>query len=265
MNAESNKSVSANGSAPRFRVLRFLGFTAVSVIAIYLLAVAALVFLARGGEDAYVWSPTPAPNVGATGDGSFDVTIAPDMAAIDVPVSIVVEGLEPGATTLLIMSTEDARGVRFESWAEFVADKQGRLALDETATEAGTYKGTSSNGLLWSMRAADGSLFHTSEQWENREYTLSVISSGLQTDLTFERRYPFTDVSRKQVGGERWKGELTVPNRDGPFPGHHCPSRLGRWAYEADQRVAGESWFRSAKRWLPRLGGAPRGAGRNTC
>ena len=205
-------------SRSRIRLKRVFVWLLASIMIAFAAIVASLFVLARGGETPYVWRPPPTPVVDSQGPGSFQVVVTPDNSAIDAPISITIDGLEPGAPSLVIMSTADARGVEFESWASFVADEQGRLSLDDAAPENGTYSGASGVGLLWSMRAPDGSLFHTSVSWEDREYRLKVVSNNRQAEVTFTRRYPFADVTHKAVGGSRWKGELTAPISGGPFP-----------------------------------------------
>lgn len=216
--ADSSFPAAKGGSRSGRRWLRRVAWTLGTIVVIYFLVVLALLGLARGGEAAFVWHPPTTPSVSATGEGAFQITATPATGAVDMPVSITVDGLEPGAPVLVIASTLDARDIHFESWAKFVADDQGRLSLDDTAPESGTYGGKDGNGLLWSMRAADGSLFYTSMSWENREYKLSVISEGARADVVLERGYPFAGVSREVVRGDRWSGELTVPKSGGTFP-----------------------------------------------
>ncbi len=216
--SDSATPITISGSRSHRRYLRPVAWILATLVAIYLFVLMVLLGLARGSEVAFVWRPPTTPTVNVSRDGPFQVTVTPTTAAVDVPVSITVDGLEPGASTFVIASTLDSRDVRFESWAKFTADDQGRLSLDDTAPESGSYSGKNGNGLLWSMRAADGTLFYTSTRWENRQYKLGVISEGARAELVFERSYPFAEVSNEVVSGERWSGQLTIPKSGGPFP-----------------------------------------------
>ena len=204
---------------PRIRRwARRLGWTLAALAGLNLLLFLALTALARGGPQAFVWQPPDLPPIEATEVGDFDISVVPPSAPVDVPVSIRVDRLTPGATALVIASTTDARDVRFESWARFVADASGRLALDTAIPEDGTYRGAEGNGLLWSMRAADRSLFYTSAEWHTRSYQLTVISDGKRCEVAFERRYPYSEVTRESVGGTGWSGQLTLQKEAGPGP-----------------------------------------------
>lgn len=74
------------------------------------------------------------------------------------PVSILVEGVEPGARVHLTLETDmtGRRPVRFRSSAEFIADEAGRVDTSDAASLAGTYTGTDEAGLFWSMSRASG-------------------------------------------------------------------------------------------------------------
>jgi dienelactone hydrolase len=190
-----------------------------TVAALALLLVGALLVLARGGPAPYVWNPPPAPPVEATGPGTFAVSATPASAPADVPVSIEVTGVRPRASVLVVATAEDARGVVFESWARFAANGDGRLDPGAVAPLEGSYGSVDPCGLLWSMRAPDGSLFATSSTWDRREVRLRVVSDGRAREVAIERLYPYPGVAQREVGGARWRGLLTVPSQGGPFPG----------------------------------------------
>jgi len=187
--------------------------------ALVLILVGSLLVLARGGDEPYVWQPPPTPTIEAAGSGTFEVSVTPASASADVPVDVEVSGAGPGASVLLVATTEDARGIAFESWARFLADDQGRLDLAAVSPVEGTYRSVDPCGLLWSMRAPDGSAFFTASDWDRHEVRLRVVSDGSERELRIERRYPYPQVTQSQVGGTRWSGVLTVPSAGGPFPG----------------------------------------------
>jgi BAAT / Acyl-CoA thioester hydrolase C terminal/Acyl-CoA thioester hydrolase/BAAT N-terminal region len=194
--------------------------------AFVLVAGLGLALALRGGAGRYVWTPPDTPPLDAALIGTFDIAVAPDDAQIDEPVSITIAGLSPRSSALVLATTVDARGKRFESWARYSADTQGRLALDSLAPEAGTYSGVDGDGLLWSMRSADQSLFYTSLAWVARPYDLTVVDGGRRQSVSFVRTYPTTEVEKQTVGGTHWTGHLTTPKGHGPFP---AVITLGGW------------------------------------
>lgn len=194
--------------------------------AFVLLAAVVVSFALRGGATPYVWMPPATPPFEASPVETFRIAVVPEDASIDEPVSIAIGGLTPGTSALVLATTVDARGTRFESWARYSADSNGRLALDSVAPDAGTYRGVDGDGLLWSMRSEDQSLFYTSLAWSDRQYELTVVNEGKRMSRSFVRRYPTTEVVKTPASGAHWAGRLTMPAGSGPFP---AVITLGGW------------------------------------
>ena len=66
--------------------------------------------------------------------------VHPSCALIDDDVIITATGLEPRSEVTLLVQTED-RGLRFYSYAYFLADESGRVDVSEMAPSGGTYSG----------------------------------------------------------------------------------------------------------------------------
>ncbi len=118
--------------------------------------------------------------------------------------------------------TDDAAGVRFTSWARFVADLNGILDLSLQAPLEGSYVGVDPSGLLWSMTAGDDVLFITDSQWAARTITFSAeTANGVQRQGII-RRYPWPDTTRREVQAPGLVAELTLPISPSPSHGPHA-------------------------------------------
>src|SRR5208282_2884348 len=70
---------------------------------------------------------------------------------VDEPASIRASGLQPNQRVTIRAELVDGAEERWTSEAEFVADGQGGVDLSKHPAVAGSYKGISASGLIWSM------------------------------------------------------------------------------------------------------------------
>src|ERR1039458_9389233 len=70
---------------------------------------------------------------------------------VDESASIRASGLQPNQRVTIRAELVDGADVRWTSEAEFVADGQGRIDTSRHPALAGSYKGVSASGLIWSM------------------------------------------------------------------------------------------------------------------
>jgi dienelactone hydrolase len=80
---------------------------------------------------------------------TFEVT--PKRVMIDESASIRATGLQPNQRVTIRAELVDGADERWTSEAEFVADGQGRIDTSRHPALAGSYKGVSASGLIWSM------------------------------------------------------------------------------------------------------------------
>lgn len=74
----------------------------------------------------------------------------------DEPLALRLPGFRPEARVLVRATTEDEAGKWWCSWARYRADASGAVDVSTAKAEAGTYRGVDGEGLIWSMRLADG-------------------------------------------------------------------------------------------------------------
>ncbi|MBV9266397.1 MAG: acyl-CoA thioesterase/BAAT N-terminal domain-containing protein, partial [Acidobacteriaceae bacterium] len=80
------------------------------------------------------------------------LAVYPTTALLDQPVSIVASELRPGERVAVRANLIDGDGHAWRSEAEFIADDQGRVDLATQAPVKGSYRISSSMGLVWSMK-----------------------------------------------------------------------------------------------------------------
>lgn len=78
---------------------------------------------------------------------------------LDEPVSLHVAGLKPGEFVRIRAASIDARGVRYESWADYQTGEHGVADPARLRPLSGTYKSIDPFGLWWSMCATPDGAF----------------------------------------------------------------------------------------------------------
>jgi dienelactone hydrolase len=150
------------------------------------------------------------------------LSIGPQDALIDVPRSIVVQGLLPGETVTLQSRTVRGPGVTWHASARFVADAAGTVDLGRDRAQSGSYQGVSAMGLIWSQ-APDVA-------GSPREVFAAEPGAALHTDVTVRRahgkelqgaliqRLSGAGVTRHELREDGLVGTYFMPAGDGPHP-----------------------------------------------
>jgi fermentation-respiration switch protein FrsA (DUF1100 family) len=146
--------------------------------------------------------------------------LGPVDALIDVPRTIRIEHLLPGAKATITATTERGNHTAWQSRISARADGQGIIDLGRQAPFDGTYSGISPMGLFWSQVPADS---------HDREVFPASVMDPLRTDIrvkagdselhgTLIQRLAAAGVSRTEVRDEGLVGTLFVPGSPGPHP-----------------------------------------------
>ena len=151
---------------------------------------------------------------------------------VDTITEISVTELEPLQRITLEAKLTGDQGELFESYAQYIADKDGKVDVCHGASLGGSYSGVEPMGLIWSMKQAPGQkkgirlIKKDVTQPYNvivncfdghvtpHETSMQPLSSG-----TFQKWYMADGVKRIPVREGRIRGTLFLPPGDGPFPG----------------------------------------------
>ena len=79
------------------------------------------------------------------------IHVSPETALVDEPVRIHLTGLAPDQSVTVRATTTNSAGRRWQSRAEFKANKDGVVDLSKQSPVSGTYSGVDPMGLFWSM------------------------------------------------------------------------------------------------------------------
>ena len=157
---------------------------------------------------------------GTTGRPRLQIT--PDVALIDEPVRVRVQGCTPGETVRLLARTTDEQGRVWTAEATPRADASGCVDLSRDASEFGTYHGVDAMGLFWSMRLDAAAT--TDQYYKKSTLSPEIIVVSIETrDATIasalvERRFIGPDVLRVPVRERGLIGTLFRPDDDEPRP-----------------------------------------------
>ena len=182
--------------------------------------------------------PVAGCSVGDT-DPSIDV---PTDALTDEPVTIGIDGLEPGSSVLLRAGAESRDGTTWESCARFEVGDAGHLSVPDRAPAEGTYAGADAMGPFWSMRPLDtGSsgpldpetLFVPRESGYDVDLAAEVDGETV-TEATTTRRLFDPDIERRPTSsGGSSRRRATGPRRGSSTStaraGDHTWRRGGCW------------------------------------
>ena len=160
------------------------------------------------------------------------ISVEPNSSLVDKKVKILVSGLEPNQNVTLQARMVGEKGEVFESYAHYIADKDGGIDVRSDPSFGGAYLGVEPMGLLWSMKLAPGQRkgikLIKRDVTKPFEVELKCFgdhispNEGLRKPLssvTFERWYMTDGVKRIVLKDQRFHGTLFIPPGDGPFPG----------------------------------------------
>ena len=153
---------------------------------------------------------------------SPQIQIIPNKALIDENVSIQLTGFQPGQHIVLRVKATDDLNKKWESYAEFQADENGRVNIGSQKPLSGTYNEADSTGLFWSMKLMSEeqtSLFAKSTLTP-LEFSFSVeVENTVVTSATLERLFISKEVIRIPVRENGLAGVLFLPDSSHIHPG----------------------------------------------
>jgi dienelactone hydrolase len=148
------------------------------------------------------------------------LTITPDRALTDEPVTIRATGLQPNQHAIIHADLIDGAGNPWSSDAEFVADSQGTIDASQQAPVKGSYNELSAMGLIWSMIPAEK---HVDDYKSPADLGPQIVNFHLIVDnkpvsnAQLERLNLADGVRRIKVQGAL-HGELFVPSSGDRHP-----------------------------------------------
>jgi dienelactone hydrolase len=83
------------------------------------------------------------------------IEVFPSRVLVDEPAAIRASGLDPSERIAIHAELSDGAGHAWAAHAEFTADAAGSVDVSKQAPVAGSYKGVSAMGLVWSMLPAE--------------------------------------------------------------------------------------------------------------
>ena len=160
------------------------------------------------------------------------ISVQPVSSLIDDKVRIVASGLRPKQNITLGAKIIGDKGETFESYAYFIADKNGEVDVCRDSPLGGSYSGVSPMGLLWSMKPAPGQRkgirlmksdvtkpYNIVLNCFNDHVTPNESSLKPLSSVIFQKWYMAEGVKRIPVREGRIRGTLFIPPGVGPFPG----------------------------------------------
>ncbi|XP_022112045.1 bile acid-CoA:amino acid N-acyltransferase-like [Acanthaster planci] len=162
--------------------------------------------------------------------------VTPSTSLIDTKVAIQATGLKTySPVTIRSVSEVETRfrKVMFEGYGHYIVDDDGVVSVPKQSSLGGTYTGSESMGLFWSMQPFRGqklgTRFFVKDVTKPVTVNLSLHYGHLDTDAlqtaepeataTSERWYMSKNVERIRVHSGRLRGALFKPKGAGPFPG----------------------------------------------
>jgi len=155
-----------------------------AIIATLAALVGAVVLWAGSAEIPEAWDPPAPPAPLSKIIGSFQLDVSPARAVIDQPVTVKVRGVAEHENVVLRAWTEDAKGLRFESWARFVADSNGIVDTAVAQPLEGTYRSIDPAGLLWSMRTPDAEVYEASGAESRYHFSAETMHGVVEAAIT---------------------------------------------------------------------------------
>ena len=177
-------------------------------------------------------------SAGATVRSKPKAFVKPATSLIDEKVNVEVIGISPKQRVTLKARLTGDKGERYESFAHYNADDQGKVCVSSQPSVGGSYTGVEPMGLLWSMVPSPGQQrgIRLQKRDVTKPYivTVDVFDGHLHlggeqesvgeplTSATFEKSYMKAGVRRIPVREGRVRGTLFIPPGDGPFPGREA-------------------------------------------
>jgi dienelactone hydrolase len=152
------------------------------------------------------------------------IVIDPANAVYGTPFSLKVAGLNPGEVVSLAASSTDARGIKWESRAEFKADETGSIDPAHQIPVKGDYSEEDALGLLWSMKPAgiDKPIPYSHDREKGLSVSFTLTDSGKAIASSELIRYyenPENKLACIELDEDGLKGFLYSPDTGKKYPG----------------------------------------------
>ncbi len=183
-----------------------------AIIATLAALVGAVVLWAGSAEMPEAWDPPAPPAPLSKIVGSFELEVSPARAVIDQPVQVRVHGVAAHENVVLRAWTEDANGLRFESWARFEADSNGHVDTAVMLPLEGTYRAIDPAGLLWSMRTSDAEVYEASGA-ESRYHISAETMHGV-IEVAITRLNPRFEMEPQSISTDLVDGQFWLPESE---------------------------------------------------
>ena len=181
----------------------------VAIIATLAVLVGSIVLWAGSAEMPEAWNPPAPPAALSETPGDFTIDVRPLRATIDQPVIINVSGVAANEVVVLRSWTQDANGLRFDSWARFEADSNGHVDTAVMLPLEGTYRAIDPAGLLWSMRTLDADVYESSGT-ESRYHISAETMHGV-VEVAITRLNPRFEMEPQSISTDLVDGQFWMP------------------------------------------------------
>src|SRR5262245_31509615 len=149
--------------------------------------------------------------------------VAPAQALVDEVVNISITGLAQGQAATIKATMTDNHGMRWNSAAEFIADRKGVVDLGKQAPARGSYNEIDPMGLFWSMDIQPGQPeSHAPAQTFLAPVTMKFeleVDGKMINSATLTRLYVAPGVKSLEVREAGLVAKLYEPEKGGPHPG----------------------------------------------
>jgi dienelactone hydrolase len=140
---------------------------------------------------------------------------------VDSQWTIRLRGFPPTSRVEMMATLRGWDRVPWRSWAAYETDAAGEVAVPTTPVLAGSYRGSSAMGLLWSMeRQDDETRGLTAPPGGAPSVTLVAgARGGVMVETRLEQRLVADGVTSRSVDEDGLVGTLFTPASPGPHPG----------------------------------------------
>jgi dienelactone hydrolase len=159
------------------------------------------------------------------------IQIQPNPSLVDEKVDIKISGLKPNQSVMLKATMEENqpstwqagnnKGRVWQSSAEFTADENGTVDLNNQAPVQGTYQGIDPMGLFWSMEIIGNSQNpHDADLLDPVEVQFDLeIQGEIAATTRITRRFIASNVNAYDVLDNGLEAKLFEPETGSPYPG----------------------------------------------
>jgi dienelactone hydrolase len=150
---------------------------------------------------------------GCSSGNGVQVRVTPASSRLDQPLHIRVTGLGRGETAVVRVRAEDARGLEWQSAANFRGDDRGELDLDHATPTHGAYNGAWGMGLLASLTTRSSvPVAFTSPKERSTTFHVDVLMGGKTAASTeFRRGLPKVEQQSLSVAQAGFFGRYYAP------------------------------------------------------